>query len=43
MKNPDLTGMSRRRFITTSAAAAAGLTILPSGVISAKGRVAPQR
>ena len=41
MKNPDLTGMSRRRFITTSAAAAAGLTILPSGVISAKGRVAP--
>ncbi len=34
-------GMSRRQFVYTSAAAAAGLTILPSGIISAKGRTAP--
>lgn len=34
-------GMSRRDFVSRSAAVAAGLTILPSGVISAKGRVAP--
>lgn len=33
--------VSRRQFVATSAAAAAGLTILPSGVISAKGRTAP--
>ncbi len=41
MKKPEQAGMSRRRFIAASATAAAGLTILPSGVISAKGRVAP--
>ena len=41
MKKPEKAGMSRRRFIGASATAAAGLTILPSGVISAKGRVAP--
>lgn len=34
-------GMSRRQFVSTAAAAAAGLTILPSGIISAKGRIAP--
>ncbi len=34
-------GMSRRHFVATTATAAAGLTILPGGVISAKGRVAP--
>lgn len=34
-------GISRREFVTRSAVAAAGLTILPSGVISAKGRTAP--
>jgi hypothetical protein len=34
-------GISRRQFMYTSAAAAAGLTILPSGIISAKGRTAP--
>jgi len=33
--------VSRRKFVATSAAAAAGLTILPSGIISAKGRTAP--
>ncbi|HYW96912.1 MAG TPA: Gfo/Idh/MocA family oxidoreductase [Bacteroidales bacterium] len=41
MKKPEKDGMSRRRFIGTSAAAAAGLTILPGGILSAKGRVAP--
>jgi hypothetical protein len=35
------TGMSRRQFMYTSATAAAALTILPSGIISAKGRIAP--
>ncbi len=35
------TGMSRRDFMATTATVAAGLTILPGGVISAKGRVAP--
>ena len=34
-------GISRREFVTRSAVAAAGLTILPSGIISAKGRTAP--
>jgi hypothetical protein len=34
-------GISRRQFMYTSAATAAGLTILPSGIISAKGRTAP--
>jgi len=34
-------GISRRQFMFTSATAAAGLTILPSGIISAKGRTAP--
>ena len=34
-------GMSRRKFMTTAAAATAGLTFLPSGIISAKGRIAP--
>jgi predicted dehydrogenase len=34
-------GVSRRQFVVTSAAAAAGLTILPSGIISARGRTAP--
>jgi hypothetical protein len=33
--------VSRRKFVATSAAAAAGLTILPSGIISARGRTAP--
>ena len=33
--------VSRRQFVATSAVAAAGLTILPSGVISARGRTAP--
>ncbi|MCF8225500.1 MAG: Gfo/Idh/MocA family oxidoreductase [Bacteroidales bacterium] len=33
--------VSRRKFVATSAAAAAGMTILPSGIISAKGRTAP--
>ncbi|MFW5821061.1 MAG: Gfo/Idh/MocA family protein, partial [Bacteroidota bacterium] len=34
-------GVSRRDFVKTTAFTAAGLTILPSGVISAKGRKAP--
>jgi predicted dehydrogenase len=34
-------GVSRRQFVATSAAAAAGLTILPGGIISARGRTAP--
>ena len=34
-------GLSRREFVSRSAAAAIGLTILPSGIISAKGRKAP--
>jgi len=34
-------GISRRQFMYSSAAAAAGLTILPGGIISAKGRTAP--
>ena len=33
--------LSRRSFVTSTMTAAAGLTILPSGIISAKGRVAP--
>ncbi len=33
--------VSRRQFVATSAVATAGLTILPGGVISAKGRTAP--
>ena len=33
--------ISRREFMTRTAATAVGLTILPSGIISAKGRVAP--
>ncbi|HKK64014.1 MAG TPA: Gfo/Idh/MocA family oxidoreductase, partial [Bacteroidales bacterium] len=33
--------VSRRKFVATSAAAAAGLTILPGGIISARGRTAP--
>ena len=45
MKNPESsrekTHVSRRKFVATSAAAAAGLTILPSGIISARGRTAP--
>jgi len=40
-KKQEKAGMSRRNFVATSATAAIGLTILPSGVISAKGRVAP--
>lgn len=34
-------GLSRRDFVTKSAVAAFGFTILPSGIISAKGRKAP--
>ena len=34
-------GMSRREFVARTSVAAAGLTILPSGIISAKGRTAP--
>lgn len=34
-------GLSRREFVSRSAAVAVGLTILPSGIISAKGRKAP--
>lgn len=34
-------GMSRRQFMLTGATAAAAMTILPSGIISAKGRTAP--
>ncbi|MEX0982039.1 MAG: Gfo/Idh/MocA family oxidoreductase [Bacteroidales bacterium] len=45
MKQPENSkekkGVSRRQFVATSAAAAAGLTILPSGIISARGRTAP--
>jgi hypothetical protein len=44
MSNPEKNkkaGISRRQFMFTGAAAAAGLTILPSGIISAKGRTAP--
>lgn len=33
--------LSRRQFVSRTAAFAAGLTIIPSGIISAKGRVAP--
>jgi len=40
-KNQEKAGMSRRNFVATSATAAIGLTILPSGIISAKGRLAP--
>lgn len=40
-KSQDTRNVSRRAFVATSAAAAAGLTILPSGIISAKGRIAP--
>ncbi len=36
-----MAGMSRRKFMATAATAAAGFTILPSGIISAKGRMAP--
>ena len=45
MKKPESSNernhLSRRKFVATSAAAAAGLTILPSGIISARGRTAP--
>ncbi len=45
MKNPESSReknhVSRRKFVATSAAAAAGMTILPSGIISARGRTAP--
>jgi hypothetical protein len=34
-------GMSRREFVARTSVAAAGLTFLPSGIISAKGRTAP--
>ncbi len=34
-------GISRRSFIGKTAAATAGITIIPSGIISAKGRTAP--
>jgi predicted dehydrogenase len=40
-KNDAKGSVSRRQFVATSAVAAAGLTILPSGVISARGRTAP--
>jgi hypothetical protein len=33
--------LSRRQFVTRTAAAVAGFTIIPGGIISAKGRVAP--
>jgi len=33
--------LSRRQFVSTTAAFAAGLTIIPGGIISAKGRIAP--
>lgn len=39
--SPAKNTLSRRSFVATSAAAAVGMTILPSGIISAKGRVAP--
>jgi len=34
-------GLSRRQFMVTTATAAAGLTLIPGGIISAKGRTAP--
>lgn len=40
-KEEKKSGVSRRDFVKTTAVTAAGLTILPSGVISAKGRKAP--
>ena len=40
-KESKKSGISRRQFMFTGATAAAGLTILPSGIISAKGRTAP--
>jgi len=41
-KKSDADGkVSRRQFVASSAVAAAGLTILPSGIISARGRTAP--
>jgi len=39
--SPNKNTVSRRQFMATSAVAAAGITILPSGIISAKGRIAP--
>jgi len=45
MKKPENSrasnAVSRRQFVASSAVAAAGITILPSGIISAKGRTAP--
>ncbi len=45
MKKPErskeASKVSRRKFVASSAIAAAGLTILPSGIISARGRIAP--
>lgn len=41
MEKEEKKTISRRKFVATTGAAAAGLTILPSGVISAKGRKAP--
>ena len=35
--------LSRRQFVSRTAAVAAGLTIIPGGIISAKGRIAPKR
>ena len=41
IQKKNFSGMSRRRFVASTVSAAAGLTILPGGIISAKGRVAP--
>lgn len=40
-KEQKKSGMTRRDFVASTAVTAAGLTILPSGIISAKGRKAP--
>ncbi|MGC9341906.1 MAG: Gfo/Idh/MocA family protein [Bacteroidales bacterium] len=40
-KDEKKSGMTRRDFVSRTAVTAAGLTILPSGIISAKGRTAP--
>ncbi len=40
-ENKKSKSISRREFMTRTATTAVGLTILPSGIISAKGRIAP--